>query len=213
MGVLEPIKVIITNYPDNEIEYLDAKNNPEDESAGKRKLTFSKEIFIDKNDFMEDPPKKFFRLSPGKEVRLKFAYYIICENVIKDGNGEIIEIHCSYDPNTKGGMSEDGRKVRGTLHWVSAQDCIEAEVRLYDRLFMNNNPEDNGDFIDDLNPESLSVITKAKLEASLSTASTETIYQFERTGYFIIDSKDSSVDNLIFNRAVSLRDSWARLNR
>ena len=213
MGVLEPIKVIITNYPDNEIEYLDAKNNPEDESAGKRKLAFSKEIFIDKNDFMEDPPKKFFRLSPGKEVRLKFAYYIVCENVIKNDNGEITEIHCSYDPNTKGGMSEDGRKVRGTLHWVSAQECIEAEVRLYDRLFMSDNPENNGDFIDDLNPESLSVIKKAKLEASLSTASTETIYQFERTGYFIIDSKDSSVDNLIFNRAVSLRDSWARLNR
>ena len=213
MGVLEPIKVIITNYPDNEIEYLDAKNNPEDESAGKRKLAFSKEIFIDKNDFMEDPPKKFFRLSPGKEVRLKFAYYIVCENVIKNDSGEITEIHCSYDPNTKGGMSEDGRKVRGTLHWVSAQECIEAEVRLYDRLFMSDNPESNGDFIDDLNPESLSVIKKAKLEASLSTASTETIYQFERTGYFIIDSKDSSVDNLIFNRAVSLRDSWARLNR
>ena len=213
MGVLEPIKVIITNYPDNEIEYLDAKNNPEDESTGKRKLAFSKEIFIDKNDFMEDPPKKFFRLSPGKEVRLKFAYYIVCENVIKDDNGEIIEIHCSYDPNTKGGMSEDGRKVRGTLHWVSAQEFIEAEVRLYDRLFMSDNPENNGDFIDDLNPKSLSVIKKAKLESSLSTASIETIYQFERTGYFIIDSKDSSVDNLIFNRAVSLRDSWARLNR
>ena len=213
MGVLEPIKVIITNYPDNEIEYLDAKNNPEDESAGKRKLAFSKEIFIDKNDFMEDPPKKFFRLSPGKEVRLKFAYYIVCENVIKDGNGEITEIHCSYDPNTNGGMSEDGRKVRGTLHWVSALECIEAEVRLYDRLFMSDNPENNGDFIDDLNPESLRVVKKAKLETSLSTASTETIYQFERTGYFIIDSKDSSFDNLIFNRAVSLRDSWARLNR
>ena len=213
MGVLEPVKVIITNYPDNEIEYLDAKNNPEDESAGKRKLAFSKEIFIDKNDFMEDPPKKFFRLSPGKEVRLKFAYYIVCENVIKNDSGEITEIHCSYDPNTKGGMSEDGRKVRGTLHWVSAQEFIEAEVRLYDRLFMSDNPENNGDFIDDLNPESLSVIKKAKLETSLSTASTETIYQFERTGYFIIDSKDSSFDNLIFNRAVSLRDSWARLNR
>ena len=213
MGVLEPMKVVITNYPDNEIEYLDAKNNPEDESAGKRKLAFSKEIFIDKNDFMEDPPKKFFRLSPGKEVRLKFAYYIVCENVIKDGKGEITEIHCSYDPNTKGGMSKDGRKVRGTLHWVSAQECIEAEVRLYDRLFMSDNPDSNGDFIDDLNPESLSIITKAKLEASMSTASTETIYQFERTGYFIKDSKDSIGNNLIFNRAVSLRDSWARLNR
>ena len=213
MGVLEPIKVIITNYPDNEIEYLDAKNNPEDESAGKRKLAFSKEIFIDKNDFMENPPKKFFRLSPGKEVRLKFAYYVVCENVIKNDSGEIIEIHCSYDPKTKGGMSEDGRKVRGTLHWVSSQECIEAEVRLYDRLFMSDNPENNGDFIDDLNPKSLSIIKKAKLEHSLNSASTETIYQFERTGYFIKDSKDSSVNNLIFNRAVSLRDSWARLNR
>ena len=213
MGVLDPVKVIITNYPDNEIEYIDAKNNPEDQSAGKRKLAFSKEIFIDKNDFMEDPPKKFFRLSPGNEVRLKFAYYIKCENVIKDDSGEIIEIHCSYDPNTKGGMSEDGRKVRGTLHWVSTQECIEAEVRLYDRLFMSDNPENNGDFLNDLNPESLSIIKKAKLEASLSLASTETIYQFERTGYFIKDSKDSSDNNLIFNRAVSLRDSWARLNR
>ena len=213
MGVLDPVKVIITNYPDNEIEYIDAKNNPEDQSAGKRKLAFSKEIFIDKNDFMEDPPKKFFRLSPGNEVRLKFAYYIKCENVIKDDSGEIIEIHCSYDPNTKGGMSEDGRKVRGTLHWVSTKECIEAEVRLYDRLFMSDNPENNGDFLNDLNPESLSIIKKAKLEASLSLASTETIYQFERTGYFIKDSKDSSDINLIFNRAVSLRDSWARLNR
>ena len=213
MGVLDPVKVIITNYPDNEIEYIDAKNNPEDQSAGKRKLAFSKEIFIDKNDFMEDPPKKFFRLSPGNEVRLKFAYYIKCENVIKDDSGEIIEIHCSYDPNTKGGMSEDGRKVRGTLHWVSTKECIEAEVRLYDRLFMSDNPEKNGDFLNDLNPESLSIIKKAKLEASLSLASTETIYQFERTGYFIKDSKDSSDNNLIFNRAVSLRDSWARLNR
>ena len=145
--------------------------------------------------------------------RLKFAYYIKCENVIKDESGEIIEIHCSYDPNTKGGMSEDGRRVRGTLHWVSSQECIEAEVRLYDRLFISDNPENNGDFIDDLNPGSLSVIKKAKLETSLSTASNETIYQFERTVYFIKDSKDSNNNNLIFNRAVSLRDSWARLNR
>ncbi len=213
MGVLEPLKVIITNYPENEIEYLDAKNNPEDENAGKRKLAFSREIFIDKNDFMEDPPKKFFRLSPGREVRLKFAYYIVCENVIKNDSGEIIEIHCSYDPKTKGGMSEDGRKVKGTLHWVSTQECIEAEVRLYDRLFMSDNPENDGDFINDLNPESLSIIKKVKLETSLSSASTKTIYQFERTGYFIRDSKDSRDNNLIFNRAVSLRDSWARLNR
>ena len=213
MGVLDPIKVVITNYPEGEIENLDAKNNPEDESAGKRKLSFSKEIFIERNDFMEDPPKKYFRLSLGKEVRLKFAYYITCTEVIKNEKGEISEIHCTYDPNTKGGMSEDGRKVRGTLHWVSASECIEADIRLYDRLFISENPEASGDFIDDLNPDSLKLIKNAKLEASLGNADPKSIYQFERTGYFVLDSKDSSENNLIFNRAVSLRDSWARLNR
>ena len=213
MGVLDPIKVVITNYPEGEIENLDAKNNPEDESAGKRKISFSKEIFIERNDFMEDPPKKYFRLSLGKEVRLKFAYYITCTEVIKNEKGEISEIHCTYDPNTKGGMSDDGRKVRGTLHWVSASECIEADIRLYDRLFISENPEASGDFIDDLNPDSLKLIKNAKLEASLGNADPKSIYQFERTGYFVLDSKDSSENNLIFNRAVSLRDSWARLNR
>ena len=213
MGVLDPIKVVITNYPEGEIENLDAKNNPEDESAGKRKLSFSKEIFIERNDFMEDPPKKYFRLSLGKEVRLKFAYYITCTEVIKNEKGEISEIHCTYDPNTKGGMSDDGRKVRGTLHWVSASEYIEADIRLYDRLFISENPEASGDFTDDLNPDSLKLIKNAKLEASLGNADPKSIYQFERTGYFVLDSKDSSENNLIFNRAVSLRDSWARLNR
>ena len=213
MGVLDPIKVVITNYPEGEIENLDAKNNPEDESAGKRKISFSKEIFIERNDFMEDPPKKYFRLSLGKEVRLKFAYYITCTEVIKNEKGEISEIHCTYDPNTKGGMSDDGRKVRGTLHWVSASECIEADIRLYDRLFISENPETSGDFTDDLNPDSLKLIKNAKLEASLGNADPKSIYQFERTGYFVLDSKDSSENNLIFNRAVSLRDSWARLNR
>ena len=213
MGVLDPIKVVITNYPEGEIENLDAKNNPEDESAGKRKISFSKEIFIERNDFMEDPPKKYFRLSLGKEVRLKFAYYITCTEVIKNEKGEISEIHCTYDPNTKGGMSDDGRKVRGTLHWVSASECIEADIRLYDRLFISENPEASGDFTDDLNPDSLKIIKNAKLEASLANADPKSIYQFERTGYFVLDSKDSSENNLIFNRAVSLRDSWARLNR
>ena len=213
MGVLDPIKVVITNYPEGEIENLDAKNNPEDESAGKRRISFSKEIFIERNDFMEDPPKKYFRLSLGKEVRLKFAYYITCTEVIKNEKGEISEIHCTYDPNTKGGMSDDGRKVRGTLHWVSASECIEADIRLYDRLFISENPEASGDFIDDLNPDSLKLIKNAKLEASLGNADPKSIYQFERTGYFVLDSKDSSENNLIFNRAVSLRDSWARLNR
>ena len=213
MGVLDPIKVVITNYPEGEIENLDAKNNPEDESAGKRKISFSKEIFIERNDFMEDPPKKYFRLSLGREVRLKFAYYITCTEVIKNEKGEISEIHCTYDPNTKGGMSDDGRKVRGTLHWVSASECIEADIRLYDRLFISENPEASGDFIDDLNPDSLKLIKNAKLEASLGNADPKSIYQFERNGYFVLDSKDSSENNLIFNRAVSLRDSWARLNR
>ena len=213
MGVLDPIKVVITNYPEGEIENLDAKNNPEDESAGKRKISFSKEIFIERNDFMEDPPKKYFRLSLGREVRLKFAYYITCTEVIKNEKGEISEIHCTYDPNTKGGMSDDGRKVRGTLHWVSASKCIEADIRLYDRLFISENPESRGDFTDDLNPDSLKLVKNAKLEASLGNADPKSIYQFERTGYFVLDSKDSSENNLIFNRAVSLRDSWARLNR
>ncbi len=213
MGVLDPIKVVITNYPEGEIETLDAKNNPEDESAGTRKISFSKEIFIERNDFMEDPPKKYFRLSLGKEVRLKFAYYITCTEVIKNENGEISEIHCTYDPKTKGGMSDDGRKVRGTLHWVSASEYIEADIRLYDRLFKSQNPEASGDFVDDLNPDSLKLIKNAKLETCLSNAESKSIYQFERTGYFVLDSKDSSENNLIFNRAVSLRDSWAKLNR
>ena len=213
MGVLDPIKVVITNYPEGEIETLDAKNNPEDESAGKRKISFSKEIFIERNDFMEDPPKKYFRLSLGREVRLKFAYYITCTEVIKNEKGEISEIHCTYDPKTKGGMSDDGRKVRGTLHWVSASEYIEADIRLYDRLFKSQNPEASGDFVDDLNPDSLKLIKNAKLETCLSNAESKSIYQFERTGYFVLDSKDSSENNLIFNRAVSLRDSWAKLNR
>ena len=213
MGVLDPIKIIITNYPDDKLEYIDAKNNPEDESAGKRKIAFSKEIFIDRNDFMEDPPKKFFRLSVGKEVRLKFAYYITCNDVLKDSDGNIVELHCTYDPETKGGMSQDGRKVRGTLHWVSASKFIEADIRLYDRLFMDENPEVGGEFVKNLNAESLKTIKNAKLEMSLDSADTNCIYQFERTGYFILDSKDSKKENLIFNRAVSLRDSWARINR
>ena len=213
MGVLDPIKIIITNYPNDKVEHLDAKNNPEDESAGKRKIAFSKEIFIDRNDFMEDPPKKFFRLSVGKEVRLKFAYYITCNDVLKDSDGNIAELHCTYDPETKGGMSEDGRKVRGTLHWVSASKFIEADIRLYDRLFMGENPEVGGDFVKNLNAESLKTIKNAKLEMSLDSADSNCIYQFERTGYFILDSKDSKKERLIFNRAVSLRDSWARMNR
>tara|TARA_B100001540_G_scaffold159781_1_gene141430 strand:- start:52 stop:1728 length:1677 start_codon:yes stop_codon:yes gene_type:complete len=213
MAVLDPLKVVITNYPDNELDYLDAINNPEDESAGKRKLAFSKEIFIERNDFMEEPPKKFFRLSPGKEVRLKFAYYITCNEVIKDEKGKVIELRCTYDANTRGGRSGDGRKVRGTLHWVSAKENIKAEIRLYDRLFNSESPEKNGDFMENINNESLKVIDNAVLERSLQSVVTDQTYQFERTGYFKIDSKNSSSDKPVFNRAVSLRDSWARFNK
>ena len=213
MAVLDPLKVVITNYPDNKLEYVDAINNPEDERAGKRKIAFSKEIYIERNDFMEEPPKKFFRLSPGQEVRLKFAYYITCNEVKKDEKGKIIELRCTYDPVTKGGRSEDGRKVRGTLHWVSAEENIKAKIRLYDRLFNSEHPEKNGDFIENFNQKSLKIIDNAVLENSFNSEVSDFPYQFERIGYFKIDSKDSSSEKLVFNRAVSLRDSWARYNK
>ncbi len=212
MAVLDPIKIIITNYPDDKIEYLDAVNNPEDTQAGKRKLAFSKELFIERSDFMEDPPKKFFRLAIGREVRLKFAYYITCDNVVKDKNGIVQELHCTYDPNTKGGRSEDGRKVRGTIHWVSSAENVIAKVHLYDRLFMNENPELNGDFINDINQKSLTVVDKAYIEKSMENAKNDFAYQFERIGYFIKDNKYTVENELVFNRAVSLRDSWAKIN-
>ena len=213
MAVLDPIKVIITNYPEDRIEYLDAINNPEDDQSGKRKLAFSKELFIERSDFMEDPPKKFFRLAIGKEVRLKFAYYVTCNKVVKDKNGLVQELHCTYDPNTKGGRSEGGRKVRGTIHWVSSAENITAKVHLYDRLFMNENPEVNGDFIKDVNQKSLIVIDKAYLEKSMENAKDDFAYQFERTGYFIKDNKYSDDNKFVFNRAVSMRDSWAKINK
>jgi len=213
MAVLDPLKVVITNYLNNELDYLDAINNPEDESAGKRKLAFSKEIYIERTDFIEDPPKNFFRLSLGKEVRLKFAYYITCKDVIKDEKGKVIELRCTYDPNTRGGRSEDGRKVRGTLHWVSAEENIKAEIRLYDRLFNSEYPEKNGDFMENINNESLRVIDNAVLERSLLSGVSDLPYQFERTGYFVIDSKNSCSEKPVFNRAVSLRDSRKRLNK
>ena len=213
MAVLDPIKIIITNYPEDRIEYLDAINNPEDDQSGKRKLAFSKELFIERSDFMENPPKKFFRLAIGKEVRLKFAYYVTCNKVVKDKNGLVQELHCTYDPNTKGGRSEDGRKVRGTIHWVSSAENIMAKVHLYDRLFMNENPEVNGDFIKDINQKSLIVVDKAYLEKSMENAKDDFAYQFERTGYFIKDNKYSDNNKFVFNRAVSMRDSWAKINK
>ena len=214
MGVLKPLKVVITNYPDDAPEdLLEAVNNPEDDSAGVRQVPFSKEIYIEQDDFMEDAPKKFFRLGPGREVRLRYAYFITCNDFVKDDAGNITELHCTYDPATRGGNAPDGRKVKGTLHWVSAQHALEAEVRVYDHLFSEEDPSDvpeGGDWKDNLNKESLTVIKDAKLEPSLADAKAGENYQFERLGYFCVDPKDSTSDAPVFNRTVSLKDSWAR---
>ncbi len=214
MGVLDPLKVVITNYPEDQTEMLDAVNNPEDESMGKRKVPFSREIYIERADFMENPPKKFFRLAPGREVRLRYAYFVKCTDVIKDENGNITEIHCTYDPLSRGGNSPDGRKVKATLHWVSAKDAIEAEVRLYDRLFSKENPDDveeGHDFVENINPDSL-IITKGYIEPFVKNAKTLDKFQFERIGYFCVD-KDSTPDKLVFNRTVTLKDTWAKISK
>ena len=209
MSVLDPLKVVITNYPEGTTEMLEAINNPEDPSAGKREIPFSRELYIEQSDFMEDPPKKFFRLGPGREVRLRYAYFITCQEVIKDGNGNIVELQCTYDPKTKGGSAPDGRKVKGTLHWVSTQHAVDAEIRLYDRLFLKENPDENGEFLKNLNPNSCKTFSNSKCEPSLANPESLT-YQFERNGYFIQDSKESINGKLVFNRAVSLRDSWKK---
>ena len=211
MAVLNPLKVIITNYPEGQSETLSAVNNPENELDGKRNIPFSREIFIEKDDFMEDPPKKFFRLSPGREVRLRYAYFITCEEVVKDSEGNITELHCKYDPNTKGGNSPDGRKVKATLHWVSASDSIDAEIRKYDRLFKTAEPDKNDNFMDEINPNSLEILSNCKLEPSLRDAKVGEAIQFERLGYFCKDP--DSKENLIFNRTVPLRDSWAKIDK
>jgi glutaminyl-tRNA synthetase len=215
MGVLNPLKVVIENYPEGQSEELDAVNNPEDESAGTRKIPFSKTLYIERDDFMEEPPRKFFRLAPGREVRLRYAFFITCTDVIKDDNGEIIELRCTYDPETRGGDAPDGRKVKATLHWVSAEHAIDAEVRLYDHLFSKEDPndvEEGKDWKDYLNPNSLQVITNAKLEPSLTGAEPGSRCQFERLGYFCVDP-DSTADQPIFNRSVTLRDQWAKLKK
>ena len=211
MAVLNPLKVILTNYPEGQSETLSAVNNPENELDGKRNIPFSREIFIEKDDFMEDPPKKFFRLSPGREVRLRYAYFITCEEVVKDSEGNITELHCKYDPNTKGGNSPDGRKVKATLHWVSASDSIDAEIRKYDRLFKTAEPDKNDNFMDEINPNSLEILSNCKLEPSLRDAKVGEAIQFERLGYFCKDP--DSKENLIFNRTVALRDSWAKIDK
>ena len=211
MAVLNPLKVVITNYPEDQVETLRSVNNPENESDGKRDLPFSKEIYIEKDDFMEDPPKKFFRLSPGREVRLRYAYFITCEEVIKDSEGNITELHCKYDPETKGGNAPDGRKVKATLHWVSASNSIDAEIRKYDRLFHKPEPDKEDNFMDAINPNSLEVLSNCKLEPSLMDVQIGESIQFERLGYFCKDP--DSKDSPVFNQTVALRDSWAKIDK
>jgi len=213
MAVLQPLKIVIENYPEEQTEELAAVNNPENPEAGTRNVPFSRELFIERNDFMEDPPRKFFRLAPGREIRLRYAYFITCTQVIKDENGHVIEIRCTYDPETKGGSAPDGRKVKGTIHWVSAKHCLDAEVRLYDRLFSVPNPGRDGDFKKDINTDSLQVLTHCKVEPSLKDAVPSVTVQFERKGYFCVDFVDSSPEHLIFNRTVPLRDSWKKIEK
>jgi glutaminyl-tRNA synthetase len=215
MAVLRPLKVVITNYPEGQTEEVDVINNPEDASAGTRKVPFSRVLYIERDDFREDPPKKFFRLSPGKEVRLRCAYFLTCTGVVKDDRGEVAELRCTYDPATRGGDSPDGRRVKATLHWVSAAHAIGAEVRLYDRLFSVDDPEKAADgktFLDNINPNSLEVLTTCQVEPSLASAAPGARFQFERLGYFCVDP-DAKPGALVFNRTVSLRDAWTKLEK
>ena len=212
MGVIRPLKITLENYPEGQTETMEAMNHPQKPEAGKREVSFSKHLYVEQDDFMEDPPKKFFRLGPGREVRLRAAYLITCKEAIKNEAGEVIELICTYDPETRGGNAPDGRKVKGTIHWINARDCIDAQVRLYDRLFKDENPEKDGqDFVENLNPDSLEILEYAKLEKSLEKAQPEAVYQFERLGYFCLDSKESTPEKPVFNRTVTLRDTWAKV--
>jgi glutaminyl-tRNA synthetase len=216
MAVIRPLKVVLTNYPEDKIEEFDADNNPENPSTGTRKIPFSRELYIERDDFMEIPPKGFFRLAPGKEVRLKHAYYIKCEEVIKDASGEIAELRCTYDPESRGGGTPDGRKVKGTLHWVSAAHSVQAEVRLFSHLLLRENPDDveeGKDFMSILNPNSLEVLKNCRLEPALAGALPGNSFQFLRQGYFCVDSKDSAAGRPVFNRIVELKDSWAKIEK
>ncbi len=215
MGVLNPLRVVIENYPEGQDEQLDAVNNPEDPSAGTRQVPFSRVLYIERDDFMEDPPRKFFRLAPGREVRLRYAYFITCTDVVKNDAGEIVELRCTYDPATRGGDSPDGRKVKATLHWVSAAHAVDAEVRLYDHLFTAENPldvDEDADWKDNVNPDSMTVLTGCKVEPSLASAEPGFRCQFERLGYFCIDP-DTTADHLVVNRTVTLRDTWAKIQK
>lgn len=216
MAALDPLRLVITNYPEGQVEEMEAVNNPEDESAGKRTVPFSKVLYIERDDFMENPPGKFFRLAPGREVRLRYGYWVTCTGVVKDAAGKVIEVRCTYDPLTRGGDNPpDGRKVKGTIHWVSAEHALDAEVRLYDTLFANEDPNDvpeGGDWLDNLNPDSLKVVQGAKVEPSLAGACAGATFQFERLGYFCVDA-DSTAQRLVFNRTVTLKDSWAKAQK
>jgi glutaminyl-tRNA synthetase len=215
MGVLRPLRVVIDNYPEGQSEEMEAVNNPEDATAGTRKVPFSRVLYIEQDDFREDPPKQYFRLAPGREVRLRYGYFITCTGAVKDEKGQVVEIHCTYDPATRGGNAPDGRKVKSTIHWVSALHAIDAEVRLYENLFAVENPNEapeGKDFTANLNPHSLEVLTGAKLEPSLRGAAAGSRYQFERLGYFCVD-KDSTAEKLVFNRTVALRDTWAKIEK
>ncbi len=215
-AVLRPLKVVIENFPEGHVELMEAVNNPEDPNAGTRQIPFTREIYIEQSDFMEDPPKKFFRLGPGREVRLRYGFFITCREVIKDDAGNILELRCTYDPETRGGQAPDGRKVKGTIHWVSAEHAVEAEVRLYDHLFQTQDPSDTEEgqsYLDNLNPHSLEVLKGCKLEASLAAAQPGERFQFERVGYFYVDTKESSGSKPVFNRSVTLRDTWAKMQK
>jgi glutaminyl-tRNA synthetase len=211
MAVLRPLKVVIVNYPEGQTEELDAVNNPEDAAMGTRRVPFSRELYIEREDFLEDPPRQFFRLAPGREVRLRYAYFITCVEVIKDETGEVVELHCTYDPATRGGNAPDGRRVKATLHWVSAAHALQATVRLYDHLFATPDPDAAADVTEALNPHSVEVLTACQVEPSLAAAAPGSRYQFERQGYFCVDTVDSTPEALVFNRTVSLRDTWARI--
>ena len=213
MGILKPLRVVITNYPEGQTEELDCPYHPNQPEMGSRKVPFSKVIYIEQDDFMEDPAKKFFRLGPGREVRLRYAYFITCKEVIKNDTGEITELHCSYDPETKGGNAPDGRKVKGTIHWVSVENALHTEVRLYNRLFTEAEPDKNADWKSSLNPDSMEILSNAFVEPSLSDAEQEQRFQFERLGYFCVDRNDSIKGNPVFNRTVTLRDSWAKIKK
>jgi glutaminyl-tRNA synthetase len=215
MGVLRPLKVVIENYPEGQTEEMTAVNNPEDPSAGTRKVPFSKVLYIEQDDFREVPPKDFFRLAPGREVRFRYAYFIKCVSAVKDAAGNVVELRCTYDPATKGGDAPDGRKVKGTIHWVDAASAVDAEVRLYDHLFAKPDPDDapeGQNFLTNLNPKSLEVLTGCKLEPSVAGAPAGKTFQFERLGYFCVD-RDSAPGKLVFNRAVTLRDTWAKIEK